>query len=135
MLSFNAFMPWYDWKHKALPQTTSGIMWYAWLAFGVKLKSLKTHFCGQWVCSTETKSSSPIPDFILLRYIAECGLNGSNRQAQSLTIWTVATDRAFDPKPCSLAHWACSICIQEDSAWKEIGGVIMEMLVSVPQTH
>ena len=39
---------------------------------------------------TETNISSPIPNFILLRYIAECRLNGSNGQANNLKIWTVA---------------------------------------------
>ena len=37
-----------------------------------------------------------------------------------------------DPKPCSIASWACSIRIQQNGAWKEIGGVIIEMIVSVP---
>ena len=37
-------------------------------------------------------SSSPIPDFILLHCIAECGLNGSNGQVHKLQIWTVTLD-------------------------------------------
>ena len=40
---------------------------------------------------------------------------------------------ALDPKPFSLAH--CSIRIQQDGAWKGTGGVIIDMLVSVPETH
>ena len=35
---------------------------------------------------------------------------------------------ALDLKSCSLAHWARSMCIQQDGAWKGIGGVIIEML-------
>ena len=42
---------------------------------------------------------------------------------------------ALDPKPCSLARWTHSIRSQQDGAWKGIGGVISEMLVSVPQTR
>ena len=38
---------------------------------------------------------------------------------------------ALDPKPCSLACWTRSIRIQQDGAWKGIGGIIIEMLVSV----
>ena len=33
------------------------------------------------------------------------------------------------------AMFACSIHIQQDGAWKEIDGIIIEMLVSVPQTR
>ena len=40
---------------------------------------------------------------------------------------------ALDPKPCSLAQWTRSIHIQQDGAWKGIGGI--ERLVSVPQTR
>ena len=42
---------------------------------------------------------------------------------------------ALDPKPSSLALWTRSIRIQQDGAWKGIGGAIIEMLVSMPQTH
>ena len=44
---------------------------------------------------------------------------------------------ALDPKPCSLARWMRFIRIQgiqQNGAWKEIGGVIIEMLASVQQT-
>ena len=43
--------------------------------------------------------------------------------------------RALDPKACSLTRWTRSIRIQQDGAWKGIGGVIIEMLVSMPQTR
>ena len=43
--------------------------------------------------------------------------------------------RALDPKASSLALWTHSIPIQQNSAWKEIGGVIIEMLVSMLQTR
>ena len=42
---------------------------------------------------------------------------------------------ALDPKVCELACWTHSIHIQQDGPWKGIGGVIIEMLVSVPQTR
>ena len=42
---------------------------------------------------------------------------------------------ALDHKPCSLARWTRSIHIQQNSARKGIGGVIIEMLVSVSQTR
>ena len=79
---------------------------------------LKIHIRDQWICGTETN---------------ECGLCGSNREAHYLKIWMVASDHALDPKPCSLAAWTHSIRIQQNGAWKGIGGVI-EMLVSVLQT-
>ena len=41
----------------------------------------------------------------------------------------------LDPMLCVLARWTFSIRIQQDSAWKAIGGIIIEMLVSVLQTH
>ena len=50
------------------------------------------------------------PQIILLHYITECGLSGSNGQAHNFKIWTVASGHALDPKLCLLAHWACSIC-------------------------
>ena len=53
---------------------------------------LKTHIHDKWVHGTETKISSPIPDFTSLRYIAECGLSGSNGQVHNFKIWTVASD-------------------------------------------
>ena len=46
---------------------------------------LQTYIRHKWVCGTETFSALPIHDFILLRYIAECGLSGCNGQAHSLT--------------------------------------------------
>ena len=52
------------------------------------------------------------------------------------TIWTFELSclgPVLDPKPCSPACWPCSISIQQNGAWKGIGGVIVEMLVSVPQ--
>ena len=42
---------------------------------------------------------------------------------------------ALVPMLCSLARWTRSIRIRQNGAWKGIGGVIIEMLVSVPQTH
>ena len=42
---------------------------------------------------------------------------------------------ALDLKPCSLARWTRSIHIQKNGAWREIGGIIIEMLVSVLQTR
>ena len=42
---------------------------------------------------------------------------------------------ALDLKLCSLACWTLSIRIQQDRAWKGIGGPIIEMLVSVLQTR
>ena len=55
--------------------------------------------------------------------------------AQFENLKTVALDHALDPKLCSLAHWARSTHIQQNGAWNKIEGVIIEMLVSVPQTH
>ena len=78
----------------------------------------------------------PISDFTLLCYIAECGLSGSNGQAHNLKIWMDALDHAFGPQtvfacPLNLLY----LRIQQNGAWKEIGGAVIEMLVSVPQTH
>ena len=66
------------------------------------VESLKTLWIAQYICmkdahswrvySTETNSSSPIPNFISSPYIAGCGLSGSNRHAHNLKIWTVASD-------------------------------------------
>ena len=42
---------------------------------------------------------------------------------------------ALDPKLSSLARWTHSIRIQQNGAWNEIGGGVMEKLVSVPQTR
>ena len=44
-----------------------------------------------------TNSSLQIADFILSRFIAECGLSGSNRQAHKLKIGTVASDLSWIP--------------------------------------
>ena len=52
-----------------------------------RLNHFKTHI-HKWVCSTETYSLSPIPDFILLCYITECVSRGSNGQAHNLNIWS-----------------------------------------------
>ena len=92
--------------------------------------ALKTHI-HKWVCGTETIISSPIPVFILLHYITESWLSGSNVQAHNWKIWTVASD----PKLSFLARWTHSIRTQQDGAWKGIGGVIIEMLVYMPQTR
>ena len=76
--------------------------------------------------------SSHFPDFILLRCIAECGLIGSNGQAHKLKIGFLRL--VLHSKPCS-----CCIHIQQDGAWKGIGGGggggVIEMLVSVLQTR
>ena len=53
------------------------------------------------------------------------------RAGHNLKIWKVASDHALDPMPCSLARCARSIRIQQDGAWKGIGRVIIEKLVSV----
>ena len=81
---------------------------------------LKTHIC-----------DNLIPRFISFRYIAECGLSGSNGHAHNLTIWMVTSD----PNPCLLAHESCSNRIQQNGAWKGFGRVIKEKLVSVPQVR
>ena len=91
--------------------------------------NLKLHIHGKWVCGTETSQCIADHQITSSCYIAECGLRGSNRQAHNLTICTVASDHALDPKPYSLAHWACSIRIQQNCAWKEIEGVGIKMLV------
>ena len=75
---------------------------------------LKTYICNNWVCGTETDISLMIPDFILL-------LSGPTGKR---TIWKLngCLGPAVDPIPCSLALWTCSIRIQQDGAWKGIGG-------------
>ena len=83
----------------------------------------------------EANCSSLIPDFILLRYIAECGLSGSNGQAHNLNTWTVTSDLPRTPSRVRLPVESTCIRIQQDGVWKGIGGVIIEMLVSVPQTR
>ena len=42
---------------------------------------------------------------------------------------------ALNPKPCSLANLNRSVRIQQDGRWEGIGGVIIEMLDSEPQTR
>ena len=42
---------------------------------------------------------------------------------------------ALDHKPCSLARWTRSIRMQQDGAWKGIGGIIIGILVSMLQTR
>ena len=71
---------------------------------------------------------------ILLCYIAECGLSGSSGQAHNLTIWTVTSDLPWTPSHVRCAHWTRSVHIQQNGAWKAIGGVSNETLISVPQT-
>ena len=44
------------------------------------------------ICSKETNSSLLIPDFILLHYIDERGLSGSNGQADNSKILTITSD-------------------------------------------
>ena len=95
---------------------------------------LKTQIHDNWVCSTETNCLSPIPDIILLHYIIECGLSGSNGQVHNLKIWTVTSDLPWTPSRVRFACWTQSIPIQQDGTWKGIGGVIIEMLVSMSQT-
>ena len=92
--------------------------------------NLKTHIRDKWACDTETNISSPISDFILLCYIAECGLSGSNGQAHNFKIWMVTS-----VLPCSLAHWTCFIHVQQNGKCKRIRGISIETLVSVPQTR
>ena len=71
----------------------------------------------------ETISSSLIPDFILLLYIAE-SLNWADPTGKR-TIWTVI----LDPKPCLLARWTRSIRIQQDGTWKQMGKSPFKLLV------
>ena len=80
--------------------------------------------------------SSPIPDFISLRYIAECGWSETNGQAQNSNIWTVAAALPWTPsrvrwpvepalfafsntahgKECGIHHWYASLCIRRPTA-------------------
>ena len=62
-----------DWRSNEIPVCMDG-----------RPENIKTHIRDKWVCSAETNISSPIPDFISVRYIAECRLSGSNGQAQNL---------------------------------------------------
>ena len=97
------------------------------------LRGLKAHIGDRWVCGTETNGSMPIPDFISLRYIADCGLSGKRT---ILKFEWYILGPALDSKPCSLACWTCSFRIQQNGAGNESGGgVIIEILVSVPQTR
>ena len=84
-------------------------------------------------------NASPIPKWFCYTHFAECGVSESNGQAHNLKICSVASDHsldhALDQMTCSLANWASSICFQQNGIWKEIGGVIIEMLVSVPHTR
>ena len=53
-----------------------------------------------WEASTAMiieSAALSITSFISLRYIAECGLSGSNRQAHNLKIWTLASDLPWTP--------------------------------------
>ena len=84
----------------------------------------------KWVCSRETSRSLPIPNSILLRYIAECGLSGTNRHGALFENLNGRLGPALDPKPYSLAGWTRSIRIQQNGAWKGMGGISIETLVS-----
>ena len=73
----------------------------------------------------ETLGASLILDFI-------------ERVQQAITQFENFSGRlgpALDLEPSSLARWTPSVRIQQDSGWKGIGGVIIEILVSVPQTR
>ena len=95
---------------------------------------LKTHICDKRVCGTETNNSSPIPDIISSRYIAECGLSGSNGHAHSLKIWTVASDLPWTPRHVRFPVAPALFPFSKTAHGKELG-VIIEMLVSLPQTR
>ena len=97
---------------------------------------LKTHTCDNlWVCSTETNSSSPIPDSMSLRYIAECGSNGSKRQAHNLKIWMVTSDLPWTVSHVRLPIEPALFTLSKMAHGKELGRVIIKKLVSVPQTR
>ena len=59
----------------------------------------------------------------------------SNGKVHKLKLLTVASDSRWTPSHVRLPVEPVSICIQQDGAWKGIGGVIIEILVSVPQTR
>ena len=67
---------------------------------------LKTHIRDKWVCGMDTSKYIVDPQFIMLRYIAECGLSVSNGQVHTLKIWMVASDQALDPMQ---AVFACPL--------------------------
>ena len=62
-----------------------------------QLAALKEHLCIKWVSRMETSSSTPIPNCISLRCIAECGLSGSNSQVHNLKSWVVPSDLPWTP--------------------------------------
>ena len=74
----------------------------------------------------ETSGSTLIRDFILLRYmyIAECGsIELVQRVSAQFENLNGHLRPALDPKPCSLARWTRSIHIQQNGAWRRIGGI------------
>ena len=83
---------------------------------------LKTHTCDNlWVCSTETNSSSPIPDSMSLRYIAECGSNRSKRQAHNLKIWMVTSDLPWTVSHVRLPIEPALVTFSKMAHGKELG--------------
>ena len=96
---------------------------------------LQTHIRDKWVCKTETNSSSPIlTAFHYTTLYHWMQIEQVQRASVRFENLNSCLGPALDPKLCSLACWTRSIRTQQDSAWNEIGGVIIEMLVYVPQT-
>ena len=85
---------------------------------------------------TESNGSTPTPDFILSDYIyRRMQVEGVERASKQFENLSGRLGPALDTKPCLLARWTHSMRIQQNGAWKGILGVIMEKLVSVPQTR
>ena len=82
----------------------------------------------------ETNGLTLIPDFILLRYITECGLSESNGQAHNLKICKVASVLPWTPSRGCFPAETTLFAFSKNGAWKGIGGISIEMLnvVSVP---
>ena len=109
--------------------TCVGYTWESMEHFGIIICSSAVHTCTlvswrltfvllKWVCGMETRVLTPIPEFILLRYIAECNLG---RHA----IWKFERSprTCLGPQAAFLAHWTCFIRIHQIGAWREIRGI------------
>ena len=80
------------------------ISWISWKDSGAD-KGLKTRIRDKGVCLTETSQCIADPQIILLCYMAECGLSGSEGQAHNLKILNVRLSPCRGPQ----AVFACPL--------------------------
>ena len=103
--------------------------------FGVfVLNGIKTHIRDKWVSGMENNIFHCRSRFHFVTIYRWMWIKRVQWASAQFEILNGRLGPALDPKPCALARWTCSIRNQLNDAWKWIGGVINEMLVSMPQT-